>query len=147
VPSFYLDLGEILKYLGTSTTRAYHHTAPISMIYGLHQALAVVLEEGLPARFERHREAAAYLLEKLQPLGFKPVVAPELRLHPLTTVYLPEGSDEAALRKRLLEEHRIEVGGGLGPFAGKVWRIGLMGYNATKTNVETLAACLTDLMR
>lgn len=146
VPSFYLDLGEILKYLGGGTSRAYHHTAPISMIYGLHQALAIVLEEGLPERQERHRVAAGYLIEKLAGFGFRPVVEPEHRLHPLTTLHLPENIDEAALRKRLLEEHRIEVGGGLGPFAGKVWRIGLMGYNATKTNVDTLAACLWDVM-
>jgi alanine-glyoxylate transaminase/serine-glyoxylate transaminase/serine-pyruvate transaminase len=147
VPSFYLDLGEILKYVGSGTARAYHHTAPISMVYALHQALAVVVEEGLEERQTRHREAAHHLIEKLGGMGFKPVVKTEDRLHPLTTLYLPEGLDEADLRRQLLQKHNIEVGGGLGPLAGKIWRIGLMGYNATRTNVEILAACLEDLLR
>ncbi|MDQ3814788.1 MAG: alanine--glyoxylate aminotransferase family protein [Armatimonadota bacterium] len=146
VPSFYLDLDEILKYVGTGTARAYHHTAPISMIYALHQALAAVLEEGLPARYARHREAAQYLIAKMGKLGFSPLVKESDRLHPLTTLKLPDGIDETALRRRLLAEHRIEVGSGLGPLAGQVWRIGLMGTNANKTNVEILAACLADLM-
>lgn len=146
VPSFYLDLGEILKYVGSGTARAYHHTAPISMLYALHQALAVVLEEGLEQRQARHRDAANHLIEKLGGMSFSPVVKAEDRLHPLTTLYLPEGMDEADLRRQLLQIHNIEVGGGLGPLAGKIWRIGLMGYNATRTNVEILAACLADLM-
>jgi alanine-glyoxylate transaminase/serine-glyoxylate transaminase/serine-pyruvate transaminase len=147
VPSFYLDLGEILKYVGSGAARAYHHTAPISMLYALHQALAVVVEEGLEARQARHREAANHLIEKLGAMGFKPVVKAEDRLHPLTTLYLPEGLDEADLRRQLLQKHNIEVGGGLGPLAGKIWRIGLMGYNANRTNVEILAACLQDLLQ
>jgi alanine-glyoxylate transaminase / serine-glyoxylate transaminase / serine-pyruvate transaminase len=142
VPSFYLDLGELLKYLGTGATRAYHHTAPVNMVYALHQALAEVIEEGLPARFARHQAAATHLIRKLEPLGFRPLVKEADRLHPLTTLLLPEGCDEAALRRRLLQEHRIEVGSGLGPLSGKVLRIGLMGTNATRTTVEILAACL-----
>jgi alanine-glyoxylate transaminase / serine-glyoxylate transaminase / serine-pyruvate transaminase len=142
VPSFYLDLGEILKYLGTGSTRAYHHTAPVNMVYALHQALAEAVEEGLPARCARHQEAAQYLLEKLAPFGFQPLVAEADRLHPLTTLLIPEGCDEVALRRRLLQEHRIEIGAGLGPLAGKIIRIGLMGNNATRTTVEILAACL-----
>ena len=146
VPSFYLDLEEILKYVGTGTTRAYHHTAPISMVYALHQALAAVIEEGLPARYARHQAVAQHLIAKMGKLGFSPLVREGDRLHPLTTLKLPDGMDEAALRRGLLSEHRIEVGSGLGPLAGKVWRIGLMGANANKTNVEILAACLADLM-
>jgi alanine-glyoxylate transaminase / serine-glyoxylate transaminase / serine-pyruvate transaminase len=142
VPSFYLDLGEILKYLGTGATRAYHHTAPVNMVYALHQALAEVIEEGLPARFARHQAAARHLIRRLEPFGFRPLVAEADRLHPLTTLLLPDGCDDAALRRRLLLEHRIEIGAGLGPLAGKIIRVGLMGNNASLTTVETLAACL-----
>jgi alanine-glyoxylate transaminase/serine-glyoxylate transaminase/serine-pyruvate transaminase len=146
VPSFYLDLGEILKYVGTGQKRAYHHTAPVNMIFGLHAALCEVMEEGIPARIERHRQAAARLITKVLPLGFEPVVEAENRLHPLTTLRLPEGADEAALRSALLNKHQVEVGGGLGPFAGTVWRCGLMGVNATIRNADTLASCIADVM-
>lgn len=146
VPSFYLDLGEILKYLGTGQKRAYHHTAPVNMIFGLHAALQEAVEEGLPARQARHQQAAARLIEKVHPLGFEPVVKKEDRLHPLTTLRLPEGADEAALRTELLNKHLVEVGGGLGPFAGTVWRCGLMGVNATLRSADTLASCIADVL-
>jgi alanine-glyoxylate transaminase/serine-glyoxylate transaminase/serine-pyruvate transaminase len=147
VPSFYLDLGEILKYLGSgNTARAYHHTAPISNIYSLHQALCEVLEEGLAARFARHKAAAAHLIARMSTLGLEPIVAECARLHPLTTLRIPEGVEEATVRTRLLNEHHIEIGAGLGPLAGKVWRVGLMGHNANRTAVEVLTACLQDVM-
>jgi len=146
VPSFYLDLGEILKYVGTGQKRAYHHTAPVNMIFGLHAALCEVMEEGILERIERHRQAAARLIEKVLSLGFEPVVESEKRLHPLTTLRLPQGVDEAALRSALLNKHQVEVGGGLGPFAGSVWRCGLMGVNATIRNADTLASCIPDVM-
>jgi alanine-glyoxylate transaminase/serine-glyoxylate transaminase/serine-pyruvate transaminase len=147
VPSFYLDLNEILKYVGSgSGARAYHHTAPVSMVFALHQALAEVLEEGLPARWKRHHEAARHLISELRPLGFEPLVEEPHRLHPLTTLKLPEGFDEAGVRAKLLSDYRIEVGGGLGPLAGKIWRIGLMGGNASRQPVATLLGALKEVL-
>jgi alanine-glyoxylate transaminase/serine-glyoxylate transaminase/serine-pyruvate transaminase len=147
VPSFYLDLNEILKYVGNgSGARAYHHTAPISMVYALHEALAEVLEEGLPARWKRHRDAAEQLIATLRPFGLEPLVDEPHRLHPLTTFRLPEGFDEAGLRAKLLSEYRIEVGSGLGPLAGKIWRIGLMGGNASPQTIATLEGALKALL-
>jgi alanine-glyoxylate transaminase/serine-glyoxylate transaminase/serine-pyruvate transaminase len=142
VQSWYLDVSLLAGYYGSE--RAYHHTAPISSIYGLHEGLRIVEEEGIPARATRHYEAAAALIDGLGPLGFEPLVAEAIRLPMLTSVRLParvqEG--EASLRRRLLEHHDIEVGGGLGKLAGKIWRIGLMGENARVANVERLLAAL-----
>jgi alanine-glyoxylate transaminase/serine-glyoxylate transaminase/serine-pyruvate transaminase len=143
VQSWYLDLTLLAGYLGGE--RRYHHTAPISAIFGLAEALRLVEEEGMPARAERHRAAAAALLEGLAPFGFEPLVAPEHRLPMLTALRLPEriaSAGEAGLRRQLLEKYGIEVGGGLGPLAGKIWRIGLMGENARLTNVERLLCAL-----
>ena len=149
VPSFYLDLGEILKYVRSGEgKRAYHHTAPVSMVAALDKALDVILDEGLEARWARHEDAATYLIGKLEPLGIEPLVKPEHRLHPLTTVKIPESvADEAAVRSRLLERHDIELGAGLGPLAGKVWRIGLMGVNARREVVDRFIDALTDCMK
>jgi alanine-glyoxylate transaminase/serine-glyoxylate transaminase/serine-pyruvate transaminase len=143
VQSWYFDVTLLSAYYGSE--RVYHHTAPISMVFGLAEALRVVDEEGMPARAARHRAAAAALIERLAPLGFAPLVAPELRLPSLTTLRLPEAvlaSGEAKLRRRLLDEHGIEVGGGLGKLAGSVWRVGLMGENARVENVERLVDAL-----
>jgi alanine-glyoxylate transaminase/serine-glyoxylate transaminase/serine-pyruvate transaminase len=143
VQSWYLDVGLLAGYFGSE--RVYHHTAPISAIFGLVEALRLVEEEGLEARFERHRRAAARLVAGLEPLGFSPLVAPEHRLPMLTSVTLPEGvraAGEAALRRRLLERHGIEVGGGLGKLAGRIWRIGLMGENARPETVDRLLEAL-----
>jgi alanine-glyoxylate transaminase/serine-glyoxylate transaminase/serine-pyruvate transaminase len=115
-------------YYGSN--RVYHHTAPISMIYAIAEGLRIIEEEGMEARAERHRRAAAALVAALTPLGFEPLVAEEHRLPSLTTMRLPEAilrEGEAQVRRRLLEEHGLEVGGGLGKLAGIVWRIGLMG--------------------
>jgi alanine-glyoxylate transaminase/serine-glyoxylate transaminase/serine-pyruvate transaminase len=148
VPSFYFDLREIAKYVDADeVTRAYHHTAPINMIFGLHAALRLVLEEGMPARVARHLDASSYLIERLTDLGFSPLVRSEHRLWPLTTLRLPSGIDEARLRRRLLSECGIEVGGGLGALAGSVWRIGLMGENARRAHVDSLLDALRVLMR
>ena len=125
----------------------YHHTAPISAIFGLAEGLRIVLEEGLDARAKRHREAAAKLIAELEPLGFTPLVDEAYRLPPLTTLRLPNAvldAGEANLRKRLLEIHGIEVGGGLGPLAGSIWRVGLMGENARPESVEALVAALKN---
>lgn len=143
VQSWYFDVSLLAAYYGTE--RIYHHTAPISAIYGLVEALRLVEEEGLPTRFERHRRAAERLVAGLAPLGFSPLVAPGSRLPMLTSVTLPEAvraQGESALRRRLLDRHGIEVGGGLGTLAGRIWRIGLMGENAREAVVDRLLAAL-----
>jgi alanine-glyoxylate transaminase / serine-glyoxylate transaminase / serine-pyruvate transaminase len=131
--SWYFDLEAILGYWrdpDAGGARAYHHTAPINMVYALHDALAMVLEEGLEARWARHATAHEALRRALEPLGFQRLASEGERLHPLLCVRVPEGIDEAAIRGRLLGEHGIEVSGGLGPLAGAVWRIGVMGEGA-----------------
>ncbi len=143
--SWYLDTTMIMNYWGGS--RAYHHTAPISSIYAIHEALRLVLLEGLEARFTRHRRNHELLREGLEGLGFEFVVAPEYRLPQLNTVRLPEGLEDAPTRRRLLDEHSIEVGGGLGEFAGKVWRVGLMGCSSDEKHVNLLLSALRGIMK
>jgi alanine-glyoxylate transaminase/serine-glyoxylate transaminase/serine-pyruvate transaminase len=143
VQSWYLDVTLLSGYFGRE--RVYHHTAPISAIYGLAEGLRIVEEEGMEARAARHREAARALALGLHPLGFEPLVAEPIRLPMLTSVRLPArvvASGEAALRRRLLEQHGIEVGGGLGKLAGSIWRIGLMGENARPEHVSRLLTAL-----
>jgi alanine-glyoxylate transaminase/serine-glyoxylate transaminase/serine-pyruvate transaminase len=142
VQSWYLDLSLIGRYFGEK--RVYHHTAPISMIYALHAALARVLDEGLEARFRRHREAHERLVSGLEALGFRMGVPAAQRLPMLNSV-LPPFADEAEARRRLLAEHGIEVGGGLGKLAGRIWRIGLMGENARPDVVDRLLGALRSL--
>jgi alanine-glyoxylate transaminase/serine-glyoxylate transaminase/serine-pyruvate transaminase len=145
VRSWYLDLRMILEYM-EGETRVYHHTAPVNMIFGLDAGLELVLEEGLDARWARHRDAAAYLIERMAGLGFEPLVREGVRLHPLTTFRLPDGVDDAA-RGEVMRRHRIEIGSGLGKFRGKVWRVGLMGTNARREIVDRLVAALEDVLR
>jgi alanine-glyoxylate transaminase/serine-glyoxylate transaminase/serine-pyruvate transaminase len=144
--SWYLDLSLVMNYWSESK-RTYHHTAPISMLYGLHEALRLVMEEGLNARFARHRLHSRALLAGLATLGLTPFPQEGYRLPSLNCLSLPEGLDEASLRRTLLDEFQIEIGGGLGPLQGKVWRIGLMGESATRPNVEALLAALEALWR
>ncbi|HWF51900.1 MAG TPA: alanine--glyoxylate aminotransferase family protein [Solirubrobacteraceae bacterium] len=133
-PSWYFDLQAILAYWREDTAgappRAYHHTAPINMVYGLHESLGIVLEEGLPDRWERHHRAHEALRAALEPLGLTRLAPADEALSSLLAVTVPEGIDEAAARRRLLLDHGIEVSGGLGPLAGRVWRIGVMGIGA-----------------
>lgn len=140
VQSWYLDLSLIEGYWGGE--RAYHHTAPINMLFGLHEALRLCLEEGLEARYARHARVARGLWAGLEALDLVPRVARERRLPPLTTVAVPDGVDEAAVRQRLLREFGLELGGGLGPMKGTTWRIGLMGAGATDAHVHM---CLKSL--
>ena len=144
VPSWYLDLTLIKSYWGQE--RAYHHTAPINMLYALHEALGLVLAEGLPARFARHREAHERLAAALPELGLSFVSQEGFRLPMLNAIAAPDGIDEAAVRKRLLDEHGIEIGGGLGAFKGKAWRIGLMGAGATSESVDAVVGALKKLL-
>lgn len=138
--SWYLDLSMIERYWGSE--RFYHHTAPVNMIYALNEALRIIKEEGLEARWRRHRLNQQSLVAGLEAMGLNLVVQPEYRLPSLTTVFLPEGLDDARARKKLLDEFGIEVGGGLGKFKGKVWRLGLMGTNSTKPVVLTLLTAM-----
>jgi alanine-glyoxylate transaminase/serine-glyoxylate transaminase/serine-pyruvate transaminase len=129
--SWYFDLEAILGYWRPAGSgRAYHHTAPINMVYALREALLIVQEEGLEARWARHATAHEALRDALTELGFERLAPDGEQLHSLLCVRVPEGIDEAAVRGRLLTEHGIEVSGGLGPLAGQVWRIGVMGEGA-----------------
>jgi alanine-glyoxylate transaminase/serine-glyoxylate transaminase/serine-pyruvate transaminase len=144
VPNWYLDLTLIANYWGKN--RVYHHTAPINMIYALYQALFLILDEGLEKVFRRHLDSHAVLVDGLQQLGMEMLVEKPFRLPMLNTVKCPKDIDELAIRRRLLDEFKIEIGGGLGPLAGKVWRIGLMGHTARKKNVTRLLAALKTIL-
>ncbi len=143
--SWYLDVGLIERYVA-GAQRAYHHTAPVSMIQSLHAALGAILDEGLDAVWARHRRVGARLQHELPRLGFGLVAEAGHRLPQLTSTWLPDGVDDATLRKELLETYGIEVGGGLGEFAGKAWRIGLLGHAARDRSVTTLLGALRDLL-
>lgn len=145
--SWYLDLNLIGRYTGPATgTRTYHHTAPVSMVSALHAGLGAVLDEGLEAGWARHEACGKQLRDGLEALGFRLFAAEGHRLPQLTTVWVPEDVDEAAARRALLERFGIEVGGGLGDFAGKVWRIGCMGHTARPRNVVALLAALAEVL-
>ena len=139
-PSWYLDLGLIAKYWGPE--HVYHHTAPVSMILGLREALRIVLEEGLENRIARHQRNSAALRAGVAALGLDFLVPESYRLDQITAVNIPEGVDDATVRQRLLREHSIEIGKGFGPFDGNVWRIGLMGESS---KAEYLLALLSGL--
>jgi alanine-glyoxylate transaminase/serine-glyoxylate transaminase/serine-pyruvate transaminase len=140
VQSWYLDVSMLERYWGEE--RVYHHTAPISMNYALYEALRLVLEEGLEARYARHRANHEALVAGLEALGLSMAVAPPHRLWMLNSVRIPDGVDDAALRRALLDEDAIEIGGGLGPLKGRTWRIGLMGESSTRANVARVLDAL-----
>ena len=146
-PSWYLDLRMIGRYTGPATgARTYHHTAPVSMVMSLHAGLGAVLDEGLDAAIARHADCGERLQQGLVELGFELFAAEGHRLPELTTVWVPEALDDAKARATLLERYGIEVGGGLGEFAGRVWRIGCMGHTARPRNVTLLLGALAELM-
>ncbi len=136
VPNWYLDVSLLNQYWGSN--RVYHHTAPVNMNFGMREALRLLAEEGLDNAWARHRRNAEALWTGLESLGLEMHVPEELRLPTLTTVRIPEGVDGKAFSSHLLNTHGIEVGGGLGVLSGKIWRIGLMGYNSTPENVDRL---------
>jgi len=144
VKNWYLDLTLVEHYWGDS--RSYHHTAPISMNFALREALRLIAEEGLENRFQRHKKHAELLWAGLENLGLALLVPEDHRLPSLTTVRVPGGIDEAAVRRKLLAEYNIEIAGGLGELAGKVWRIGLMGYSSRKENITLLLGALRELI-
>ena len=144
--SWYLDLNLIAGYIGSDSGRSYHHTAPISMIQALHAGLGALLDEGLEESWARHQRVGDQLKQGLVERGFELFAADGYRLPELTTAVVPSSIDEAAVRRRLLEDYDIEIGGGLGPVAGKVWRIGTMGHTARTSNVAMFLAALDDLL-
>ena len=144
VQSFYLNLANLETYW--SERRAYHHTAPISMIYALREALRMFMEEGLEARLRRHARNAAALRAGLEALGLELFAQEGYRLNPLTAVVVPQGVDANAVRGKLLEGYGIEIGGGLGQLAGRIWRIGLMGESSRESNVLALLSALERIL-
>ena len=145
VQSWYLDMAMVRRYWDQE--RFYHHTAPITMCYALREALRIVYEEGLEARWQRHKLNHLALMAGLQAMGLRPLVQEGYRLPSLNSIRIPEGTDDAKVRGRLLREYNIEIGGGLGKLKGKIWRIGLMGYNSSPQTVRTFLTALEALLR
>lgn len=145
VQSWYLDLTMIMRYWGQE--RFYHHTAPINMIYGLNEALRIIAEEGLENRWQRHKRNAEALWDGLEALGVKLLVDKEYRLPSLTSIIVPEGVDEVAVRKELMSQYAIEIGSGLGELKGKILRVGLMGSGSNKENVVFFLAAFGTVLR
>ncbi|HOX56250.1 MAG TPA: alanine--glyoxylate aminotransferase family protein [Candidatus Paceibacterota bacterium] len=144
--SWYLDVSMLRKYyLGGSGGRFYHHTAPVNMTYALREALFIIVEEGLENRIARHEQMHCRLRKGLEAMGLTYV--PKHSLHTLNCIHIPAGTDDAAVRRRLLEDYGIEIGAGLGPMAGKAWRIGLMGHSATVRNVDLALTALREVLR
>ncbi|MDZ7953956.1 alanine--glyoxylate aminotransferase family protein [Nostoc sp. DedQUE09] len=144
VANWYLDMLLLGKYWGAE--RTYHHTAPINLYYALREALRLLAEEGLANSWQRHQKNVEYLWEGLENLGLSMHVEQEYRLPTLTTVRIPPGVDGKAIARQLLNEHNIEIGGGLGELAGLVWRVGLMGFNSRKESVDQLLAALRQVL-
>jgi alanine-glyoxylate transaminase/serine-glyoxylate transaminase/serine-pyruvate transaminase len=145
VQSWYFDLTTAMNYWGKD--RLYHHTPPISLIYGLREAMRIVMEEGLEARWERHHTNQLALIAGLEAMGLELLVKnPAERLPTVTAVMIPSGIDDARVRTQLLDEFNIEIAGGLGPLKGKIWRVGLMGYCSQKPNVLLFLAALEKVL-
>jgi alanine-glyoxylate transaminase / serine-glyoxylate transaminase / serine-pyruvate transaminase len=144
VISWYLDMSMIEQYWGSN--RSYHHTAPISAVYGLYEGLRIIAEEGLTSRFSRHRANAEMLWSGLEDLDLSLHVDRAYRLPSLTSVRIPDGTNDTQMRKQLLDEYNFEIAGGLGELKGKIWRIGLMGYTSRKENIALLISALRDLL-
>jgi alanine-glyoxylate transaminase/serine-glyoxylate transaminase/serine-pyruvate transaminase len=144
--SWFLDLNLLGGYWGEGAKRAYHHTAPVNALYGLHEALLMLAEEGLENAWSRHRRNHEALRAGLEAMGLSFVVPEAERLPQLNAVTIPDGVDDAAARGLLLAEHGIEIGAGLGVLAGKVWRIGLMGHSSRGEKVLRLLSSLESVL-
>jgi alanine-glyoxylate transaminase/serine-glyoxylate transaminase/serine-pyruvate transaminase len=144
VPSFYLDLELIWRYW--APPHAYHHTVPVPLVFALHEALRLVVGEGLPARWARHAANAAAFAAGIEAMGLRLFAPPEVRSPTVITVSVPEGVDEARVRERLLAEYGIEIAGGLGPLRGKIWRVGLMGHSSQDRLVLLLLTALEAVL-
>ncbi len=146
VQSWFMDLNLVLTYWGSHTKRAYHHTAPVNALYGLHEALLMLREEGVERAWVRHLENHHELREGLESLGIRFLVPETERIPQLNAVRIPDGVDDAETRRRLLGEYGLEIGAGPGPFAGKVWRIGLMGYSSNPKNVRCCVEAIREIL-
>ena len=146
VQSWFLDLNLVIGYWGSGQRRAYHHTAPVNALYGLHEALLILREEGLENAWARHRRNHLALRAGLEAMGLRLIVREEDRLPQLNAVAIPDGVDDAAVRAQLLEEFNLEIGAGLGALAGKVWRIGLMGHSSNARNVVLCLGALEAVL-
>ena len=146
VPNWYLDMNMVIQYW-EGNKRVYHHTAPINMLYAFYQALLLIFEEGVEQVFERHLKEHRRLVAGLESMGLEMLVSSEDRLPMLNSVKVPKNVDEAAVRSALRKDHLIEIGGGLGPLAGQIWRIGLMGHTARKENVERFLLALKTILK
>ncbi len=146
VQSWFMDLNLVLGYWGCGVKRAYHHTAPVNALYGLHESLLLVKEEGLENAWKRHIANGQLLVDRLSEIGLKPLVKESERLPELTSVMIPEVVDDVKVRSALLNDYNIEIGAGLGEYAGKVWRIGLMGYTSNEQNISTLVSALKSIL-
>ncbi len=146
--SWYLDLNLLARYVNDASGqgRVYHHTAPVTMVAALHAGLGALLDEGLEAAWKRHANCGRLLQDGLEELGLELLVSPDARLPQLTTVKVPDGADEAAIRQELLGTYGIEIGSGAGKLAGKIWRIGCMGNTARPRNVLALLGALTEVL-
>lgn len=147
VRSWFMDFGLVINYWGGGAKRAYHHTAPVNALYGLHEALTILHEEGLEHSWSRHRQHHLALARGLEALGLSYLVPADERLPQLNAVRLPDGLEEDRLRRRLLDEHGLEIGAGLGEFAGKIWRIGLMGQSCSAGHVERCLGALGQVLK
>jgi alanine-glyoxylate transaminase/serine-glyoxylate transaminase/serine-pyruvate transaminase len=146
VQSWFLDMNLVMGYWGAGAKRAYHHTAPINALYGLHEALVILQEEGLENAWQRHQQNHLALRAGIEAMGLQFIVDEKDRLPQLNAVTIPEGVDDAAVRSQLLHDYNLEIGAGLGDLAGKVWRIGLMGYASNQTNVLFCLGALDAVM-
>ncbi|CAN5665005.1 alanine--glyoxylate aminotransferase family protein [soil metagenome] len=146
VQSWFMDLSLVMAYWGGGGKRAYHHTAPVNALYGLHESLLILREEGIEHSWVRHQRNHLALRAGLDALGLQLIVPEAERLPQLNAVAVPDGVDEARVRNRLLEEHGIEIGAGLGVLAGKIWRIGLMGYSSRSDNIVRCLAALGSVL-
>ena len=144
VQSFYFNLKDLQAYW--SETHAYHHTSPISMTYALRESLRMMMEEGIDERLKRHARTSAALRAGVEALGLEVLADPQYRLNPLTAALIPEGVDEAVVRRQLIKDYNIEIGAGLGDLQGKVWRIGLMGESARESNVFAFLSALERIL-
>lgn len=147
IGSWFNDLNLLMGYWSGGAKRAYHHTAPSNQFYALHEALLILKEEGLENAWSRHKENSEKFIAKLAQLGLKPLVPEGERIPNLISVIVPDGVDEAKVRTDLLKIHNMEIGSGLGDLAGKIWRIGLMGYNSNEKMIDYCIAALKDVLK
>jgi alanine-glyoxylate transaminase/serine-glyoxylate transaminase/serine-pyruvate transaminase len=147
VQSWFMDLNLILSYWSGNTKRSYHHTAPINSLYALHESLILLKEEGLENSWQRHKTNGEKLIRELEKIGLRAFVKEDERLPQLTAVSVPEEVDEAKVRKSLLDNYNIEIGAGLGELAGRVWRIGLMGYSSNEGNIKSCVSALGNILQ